>query len=86
MLLFAALMTAAQLPPAAAVASAATQASPKTCPRTTSQYAWDKGKPLAPRKLAELPPGKGFMAVYRTVDGCEFPMTMVEYRTGGRRR
>jgi hypothetical protein len=86
MLLFAALMTAAQLPAAAAVDSAAAQTSPKTCPRTTSHYAWDKGKPLTPRKLTELPQGKGFMAVYRTVDGCEFPMTMVEYRTGGRRR
>lgn len=86
MLLFAALVTAAQLPAAAAVDSAATPASPRTCPRTTSHYAWDEGKPLTPRKLTELPSGKGFMAVYRTVDGCEFPMTVVEYRTGGRRR
>ena len=83
MLLFAALMTAAQLPAAAA---AAPSPSPNTCARTTPHYALDPSKPLKPQKLTELPPGKGYMAVYRTVNGCEFPMTMVEYRTQGRRR
>ena len=86
MLLFAALVTSAQLPAAAAVPPVGPTASSPTCPRTTNHYAWDGGKPLSPRKLTELPPGKGFMAVYRTVDGCEFPMTMVEYRTQGRSR
>jgi hypothetical protein len=82
MLLFAMLMAAAQAP---AAASAAPDSS-KSCPRTTSHYAIDPAKPLKPQKLTRLPPGKGYMAVYRTVDGCEFPMTMVEYRTQGRRR
>jgi hypothetical protein len=34
------------------------------------------------RKLDELPDATGYMAVYRTVDGCEVPMTVVEYRQG----
>src|SRR4028118_427574 len=56
------------------------------CPRTTSHYAGKdsmyRGEPVAPPKLTELPPAVGFMAVYRTVNGCEVPMTIVEYRTG----
>jgi predicted transcriptional regulator len=85
MLLFAMLMAAAEIP---AVMTAETNAQPpaKTCPSTTSHYAIDPTKPLAPEKLAELPPGRTYMAVYRRVDGCEYPMTMVEYRTQGRRR
>jgi hypothetical protein len=59
------------------------------CPRTTSYLAGKtgvyRGAPLAPRKLTELPPATGYMAVYRRIDGCEVPLTMVEYR-GGRRR
>ena len=59
------------------------------CPRTTSHYARDgsayRGDRVAPKKLTELPPAIGYMAVYRKVNGCEAPMTMVEYR-GGRRR
>ena len=58
------------------------------CQRTTSHYARDgslyRGAPIAPKKLTELPPAIGFMAVYRTVNGCEAPMTIVEYRTGRR--
>ena len=86
MLLFAALMMAAQLPAAAAADAAAPAAPSNSCPRTTSHYAVNPTRPLKPQKLTELPPGKGYMAVYRTVNGCEFPMTMVEYRTQGRRR
>ena len=86
MLLFAALMTAAQGPAASAADAAAQSAPSNTCARTTPRYAWDSAKPLKPRKLTELPPAKGYMAVYRTVDGCEYPMTMVEYRTQGHRR
>ena len=59
------------------------------CPRTTSHLARGdlihRGDRIAPKKLNELPPAIGYMAVYRTVNGCEAPMTMVEYR-GGRRR
>jgi hypothetical protein len=59
------------------------------CPRTTS-YLADKsglyqGKPLAPRKLTELPPATTYMAVYRHIGGCEAPLTMVEYRNPRRR-
>jgi hypothetical protein len=58
------------------------------CPRTTSHYAGKgsvyRGEPVAPQRLTELPPAIGFMAVYRTVNGCEVPMTIVEYRTGRR--
>ena len=59
------------------------------CPRTTS-YLADKsglyrGQPLKPRKLTELPSGTTYMAVFRHIDGCEVPLTMVEYRNSGRR-
>jgi len=77
MLLFAAALIAAN--PAGPPTSAS------TCPQTTSVYAWQRGKSVKPRKLNELPPGRGYMAVYRTVGGCEMPMTMTEYRQGGRR-
>ena len=54
------------------------------CPRTTS-YLADKsglyrGRPLAPRKLTELPPATTYMAVYRHIGDCEAPLTMAEYR------
>ena len=54
------------------------------CRRTTSYQAVFRNNPVTPRKLTELPPAIGFMAVYRTVNGCEAPMTIVEYRTGRR--
>jgi hypothetical protein len=44
-----------------------------------------RGERLAPKKLNELPPATGYMAVYRVINGCEVPMTMTEYRTFGRR-
>ena len=43
-----------------------------------------RGDGIAPSKLTELPPAQGYMAVYRTVNGCELPMTVVEYRAGRR--
>jgi hypothetical protein len=78
MLLFAAAMIAAA--PLAPPASGTT-----TCPRTTQYYAWQRGKSVKPQKLNELPPARGYMAVYRHVGGCEMPMTVTEYRQGGRR-
>jgi len=77
MLLFAAAIAAAPLglPPTSAV----------NCPRTTSVYAWQRGKSVKPQKLTELPDAKGYMAVFRRVGGCEMPMTLTEYRQGGRR-
>jgi hypothetical protein len=62
---------------------------PNECRRPTDYKAdnslsW-RGEGLKPRKLTELPPATGYMAVYRVTNGCEDPMTMVEYRTGRRR-
>ena len=58
------------------------------CPRTASHFAGTgslyRGAPMTPQKLTELPPAVGYMAVYRTLDGCENPMTIVEYRAGRR--
>ena len=61
----------------------------RTCARTTAHVATDparhSGQQLAPRKLGELPDGRAYMAVYRQIGGCEAPLTMVDYRSGGRR-
>ena len=80
------LLIAASPTPAPEAAGAA---SPANCPRTTS-YLADKtglyrGKPLAPRKLTELPPATAYMAVYRHIGDCEVPLTMVDYRNPRRR-
>ena len=87
MLLFAvALMTAPA--PAAAVAtpdhSRKPFASAPNCPRTSSYYAWRRGEPLKPQKLTELPPATTYMAVVRTIGGCDAPLTLIEYRGGNR--
>ena len=55
------------------------------CPRTTTYHAFDTSKPVAPRKLNELPRAQGFMAVHRRLDGCEVPLTIIEYRNAGGR-
>lgn len=61
----------------------------RDCPRTASYLAEQgsiyRGAPLAPKKLTQLPPGTTFMAVYRRIDGCDAPLTMVEYRNSHRR-
>ena len=56
------------------------------CRNTTSHHAeqgsaW-RGQPVAPRKLTDLPPAESYKAVYRTVNGCEEPMTVAEYQRG----
>ena len=55
------------------------------CPHTQSYVADEigayRGKPVAPRKLTEMPPGVAYMAVYRHIGQCEAPLTMVEYRS-----
>jgi hypothetical protein len=65
------------------------KANSTSCPRTTQYLAGRtgvyRGNRLTPRKLTELPPATGYMAVYRTIDGCEAPLTVVEYRQGSRR-
>jgi len=58
----------------------------KECRATRTHYAgkgsaW-KGDPVTPKKLTELPEANAYMAVYRTIDGCEVPMTVAEYRSG----
>ena len=54
------------------------------CPQTTSHYAWDRNRPLQPRKLGELPDANAYAAVYRVIGGCEVPV-LVRYRISGRR-
>lgn len=49
--------------------------------KAESELAWRERPPVL-KKLHELPPAQGYMAVYRSVDGCEVPMTVVEYRSG----
>lgn len=55
------------------------------CRKTTSYHAeigsW-RGDKVPPRKLTELPPADSYKAVYRTVNGCEEPMTVAEYQRG----
>jgi len=62
---------------------------PANCPQTSSYLANQtseyRGGPLKPRKLTELPPAIGYMAVYRRIGDCEAPLTMVEYRNTRRR-
>lgn len=59
------------------------------CQRTTNYLAGKRGgyrgQGLTPRKLDELPPATAYMAVYRHIDGCEAPLTMVDYRNPTRR-
>ncbi len=83
---------AAMIVPASAVAPPASPATAKATPkaecRTTSVHQaspFNRADPVRPRKLNELPPATGYKAVYRTIDGCEVPLTVVEYqRTSGR--
>jgi len=82
---------------ALAISGSATAATPigdqtgpnPNCPRTSSYLAGQsgvlRGKPPAPRKLNELPKGTAFMAVFRHINGCEAPLTMVDYRNSRRR-
>ena len=56
------------------------------CRKTTSYHAelgsaW-RGDRVAPRNLTDLPPAESYKAVYRTVNGCEEPMTVAEYQRG----
>jgi len=72
-----------------AVMSGAPAPESANCPRTTSHLA-DKssiyrGEPLTPKKLTELPPAIGYMAVFRHIGGCEAPLTMVDYQNLRRR-
>ena len=75
--------------PAVAAGPLQSKSEAANCPRTTSyladQSGMYQGKPLTPKKLTELPPAQGYMAVLRRINGCEAPLTMVEYRNARRR-
>jgi len=74
-------------PPAPTEPTAA-QTKPKAECRTSSVHQaspFNRADPVQPRNLNELPPATGYKAVYRTIDGCEVPLTVVEYqRASGR--
>ena len=76
-------------PPSAPDKSAAIADLMAKCRPTSSYVAGTggiyRGQKLKPKKLTELPPGTTYMAVFRHIGGCEAPLTMVEYRSGGRR-
>lgn len=59
------------------------------CGKTTTYQANGgavlRSQPPAPKKLTELPPATTYMAVYRVINGCEAPLTLVEYRRFGQR-
>lgn len=57
----------------------------RNCPRSSAYYAWQRDRPLVPRKLNELPPATTYMAVLREIGGCDAPLTLIEYRRAGRR-
>jgi hypothetical protein len=57
--------------------------SPPNCPRTTGYYAWQRGEPVRPHKLTELPPANAYAAVFRHIGRCEVPV-VVKYGVGGR--
>jgi hypothetical protein len=74
--------------PPAQVEPTAAQTKPKAECRTSSVHQaspFNRADPVRPQKLNELPQATGYKAVYRTIDGCEVPMTVVEYqRASGR--
>ena len=56
------------------------------CPETPMSLARKIGKqPPKAIPLNKLPPAQTFMAVDRRINGCEAPLTMIEYRNPGRR-
>ena len=70
--------------PAVAVTATARPVETAKCRKPTSYkaesgVAW-RDQPVVPRKLDELPDATAYMAAYRTINGCEAPMTVVEYR------
>jgi hypothetical protein len=77
------LLLAAAAIMAAPPATASQSATPTNCPRKTSYFAWQGGKPVKPQKLSELPDANLYLAVYRRVGGCEVPV-VVRYRVSGR--
>ena len=60
----------------------------RDCPPTVAQQVArqiQQGRPNLFHRLVELPPATGYAAVYRhDSNGCEDPLTMIEYRRSGR--
>jgi hypothetical protein len=56
------------------------------CPETPMSVARKMGK-QSPHAipLSKLPPAETFMAVDRRVAGCPAPLTLTDYRSGGKR-
>lgn len=71
--------------PAIVTPSSANQLQKADCPSPSSQFAregslWRKG-PVAPQKLAELPPADTFAAVYHLDErGCMVPVKYLDVR------
>jgi hypothetical protein len=75
--------------PAVAAGPMQSKSQAANCPQTTSyladQSGMYRGKPVAPKKLNELPQATTYMAVLRRINGCEAPLTLTEYRNPRRR-
>ena len=63
-----------------AFGSARSDCSPTVAQRLAKQVQQQDGPQLFHR-LDKLPPATAYAAVVRKVDGCEVPLTMVEYRS-----
>jgi hypothetical protein len=66
---------------ARAIASTGSICRKTTSYRADGTLAW-RDDPVTPKRLTELPPAESYKAVYRTVNGCEEPMTVAEYQRG----
>lgn len=55
------------------------------CPPTAAQQVarqiQKEGQPELFHRLVDLPPATAYQAMVRQVNGCEVPMTVIEYRT-----
>ena len=87
------LILAALMIPASSVAAGtrpiAAPGPPRSdCPPTVAQQVakqMREGKPQLFHRIVELPPATGYAAVYRhDSNGCEDPLTMIEYRRTSR--
>jgi hypothetical protein len=77
------LLAAAALAVAPQPMSTQLQGTSPNCPRTTSYYAWQRGKSVKPQRLTELPDANLYLTVYRRIGGCEVPV-VVKYGVSGR--
>ena len=67
----------------------ATRVNAVECRNTRTHFArgvseWT-GDRVQPRKLDELPGATAYMAAYRTINGCEVPLTVADYRNSSGR-